>query len=102
MPLLSLVMGALIGACGGHWLLLAYEKKQGWAHASFEKEWKILDATYGQIFGGPAINYVATSIPKWAEVKASELVSNAKLRPTDVVMDLGCGPGFIARAVSKC
>jgi SAM-dependent methyltransferase len=74
---------------------------RAWYDATFGTEHSLLDAVYGKIFGGEAINYKHTAIPKWAEVKASELHSNAKLKETDVVLDLGCGPGFIARAVKK-
>lgn len=77
------------------------ECPSAWYDSPFKTEDSLLSAVYGNIFGGPAIDYLYTSIPKWAEVKASELDSNAKLKPTDVVLDLGCGPGFIARAVAK-
>ena len=77
------------------------ECPKAWYDASFGDERSLLDAVYGQIFGGPAIDYLHTSILKWAEVKASELDSNVKLKPTDVALDLGCGPGFVARAVAK-
>ena len=72
-----------------------------WYNAKFGTEKSLLDAVYGQIFGGDAVNYVNTKILKWSEVKADELDSNVRLKPTDVVLDLGCGPGFIAREVRK-
>ena len=85
----------------GRRLHQAEQCPKSWYDSKWSTERDLLDAVYGQIFGGDAINYKRTSIPKWAEVKASELDSNAKLKKTDVVMDLGCGPGFIARAVRR-
>jgi len=74
---------------------------QAWHDAKFTTEYALLDAVYGKIFGGEAIDNLADKIPKWAEIKADELNSNFALKTTDVVLDLGCGPGFIAHAVKQ-
>ena len=72
-----------------------------WYDLSLKDEKSILNATYGQIFGGDAILYVDTKIKKWAEIKADEILSNIDIKPDSTILDFGCGPCFIASAVKK-
>lgn len=93
--------GALLGKYFAEKRTACPEAARQWHDATFGTEKSLLEAVYGQVFGGDAVDYLDTKIPKWAEVKADELDSNVKLKPTDIVLDLGCGPGFIAREVRK-
>ena len=72
-----------------------------WYSSTYKDEKALLNDVYGQIFGGDAINYVNTKILKWGEIKADELYSNIKLNKNPIIVDFGCGPCFIAKAVKE-